>query len=231
MLRNKLEKILQSNSGEHSISTFLASYPEIVRWAFCKTGGHQTYVLKEFPFGSRYRADFVVPFSSSGGWDIHMIELKSPDDKVINKDGTPSRRFNKALAEVYDWNAFIEQNPYSVRRDLSDWCIKRDLLGIYGKYGPPSNYTGNYLHDPTTYIDYHYHIVIGRRDFIDDAKRIKMNQYSRGMHIEIRTYGRFLDCAAEIDRHHSYERETRFGSGRPAMHPQRSTRSIPRRRG
>jgi len=203
MLSERLQRILTKSEGEREIIKFLAKHPEIVRWAFCLTGGHSTYVLKEFPFGSRYRADFVVPMSYSGAWEVHMIELEPPRDRVINKDGTPSKKLNKAIAQIHDWAAYIERNPYQIRKDLSDRCIKHDLLGIHGKYSPPSNYTGDLLSDPETYINYIYHIVIGRRENVDKEQRKKMNQYSGGMLIDVCTYGRFIDIASNFDQYHS----------------------------
>jgi len=202
MLREELSRIIESTTGERGISRFLAEHPEIVRWAFCQVGGHSTYVVKEFPFGSRYLADFVVPQSSSGHWEIHMIELEPPDDRVINKNGTPSHRFNKAISQIHDWASFIEENPYLFRKDLSDWCMKRDLLGSHIGKRPPCNFTGNYLRDPDTHIWFYYHIVIGRRDRITKEQRRKMNQFSRGSdHLRVCTYGRFLDIARNLDKH------------------------------
>ncbi len=196
-----MSHIIDETTGERGVSRFLGKHPEIVRWAFCRSGGHSTYVVKEFPFGSRYRADFVVPTSDSGGWNIHMIELEPPNDRVINKDGTPSLRFNKAISQIHDWAHYIEQNPYSFRKDLSDWCINHDLLGCHSDDEAPRNDIGYYLHEPDTFIQCHYHIVIGRRDHITKRQRRKMNQFVWGMHIDsVCTYGRFLDIAMNFDK-------------------------------
>ena len=62
----KLEKIIDSGKGEREVCAFLAKYPEIIRWAFCRTGGHGTWVLKEYPLGSRYKVDYVVITCYSG---------------------------------------------------------------------------------------------------------------------------------------------------------------------
>ena len=206
MLQEELNRILNGASGERRASAFLARNPEIVRWAFCWTGGHSTYVVKEFPFGSRYRADLVVPLSYSGAWEVHMIELEPPNDSVINKDGTPSQRLNKAMSQIQDWREYIERNPDSIRKDLSDWCVKHDRLRLYDDHDPPCNETGDYLSHPDTYIVYEYHIVIGMRESVSREKRRKMNQYSGSMDIDICTYGRFLDIARNFDRHYANPR-------------------------
>ena len=55
MLEDQLNAILVSPTGERGVSRFLANHPELVRWAFCETGGHSAYVVREFPFGSLTR--------------------------------------------------------------------------------------------------------------------------------------------------------------------------------
>jgi len=137
--------------------------------------------------------------SYSGTWEVHLVELEPPNDKVINKGGTPSQRFNKAISQVHDWAAYIKDNPCEVRRDLSKWCADHDLLGYSGGCGDPCNSTGDYLRDPETFIRYYYHIVIGRRDRIAKEQRRRMNQYSEGLYLRVCTYGRFLDIARNYD--------------------------------
>jgi len=207
-LEKKLLHILDNTNGEREVSRFLAKHPEIVRWSFCLTGGHSTYIVKEFPFGSHYYADFVAPLSCSGMWEVHMIELESPNDRVINKDGTPSHSFNKAISQIHDWASYIEENPYSFRKDLSDWCMKHDLLDFRRKKWQPRNDSGDYLHDPDTHIWFYYHIVIGRRDRITKEQRRKMNQFSRGF--RVCTYGKFLDIARNIDKRKANPNESGF---------------------
>src|SRR6266481_6729184 len=84
-LKRDLLKTLGSGSGERKILQFLKRNPELVLWAFVETGGHSRYVISEFPFGSDYRADFVVAFAVSGRWIVHFVELEPPDDKVFTK--------------------------------------------------------------------------------------------------------------------------------------------------
>lgn len=198
MLENEITQIINNSTGEREISTFLARNPNIMRWAVCRTGGHTNYVIKEFPFGSRYKADFVVPMSYSGVWEVNLIELEPHDDKVITQNGLPSSRLNKAISQINDWKEFIERNPLQFRNDLAHWCIKKDLLGFSNDGEIPSNFSGDLLNSPETFIRYNYFIVIGNRGSITTEKRRKMNQLSRD--IEIFTYGRFIDLARKFDK-------------------------------
>lgn len=163
MLKEEILKILAYNS-ERKIAKFLCKHPQIVLWSFISTGGHSKYVLHEFPLGSKFKADFVIPFSFSGAWEVHFVELKSPDAIIITKNGTPSKLLNSAISQINDWKSFVENNKSIVQQDLSDWCIKHDLLRWHENKFPISNWTSDYLHDPNTFIWFNYHIIIGRRD-------------------------------------------------------------------
>lgn len=198
MLKELAEKAF-SKPGERSAANFLKKHPELVVWGFCRTGGHAKYVLSEFPFGSQYKADFVIPFAYSGAWDVHLVELEPTDDMVITKKGLPSKRLNGALAQLADWMDFIERDPAVVRGDLSRWCIERDLLDWHRTKKPPFNGTGDRLRDPHTYISWQYHIIIGRRNEISSEKRRRMNQLRTRGRVQIGTYDRFVDIAANYD--------------------------------
>lgn len=201
-LNSKLDRILKSGKGEREICGILSKYPEVLRWTFCRTGGHGNWILKEFPLGSKYKTDFVIITCYSGKWDIYMVELEPHDDQVITKAGLPSNRLNGAIAQVNDWKEYINQNPTLFRQDLSDWCIKRDILNDSRAIKTPVNGTGQYLKSPDTYLDIHYCIVIGNRVNIDDEKRRKINQIQYSNRIDIFTYGRFCEVAKNFDDYH-----------------------------
>jgi hypothetical protein len=198
LLKPKLARVLAADAGERKACQFIKANPEVLLWAFCTRGGHSLYVLPEFPFGSNYRADFVIPFSYSGAWEVHLVELEPPSDLIFTKSGRPTKRLNGAISQIGDWKTFIQQNHVLIRKDLSDWCMKKDVLGL-SSMSPPSNHTGDFLNDPQSYVEFHYHIVIGRRGRVTQEIRRKMNQYRYDARIEICTYDRLLDIAANLD--------------------------------
>ena len=201
LLASKLAEIIGDKKGERDVTQFLAENPQILRWAVCRTGGHCTCVVKEFPFGSSFRADFVVVTSYSNNWEVHLIELEPINDRAITKAGVPSQRLNKAISQIHDWRHHILHYPVEFRRDLSTWCVKRDLLGMYENYGRPCNDTGDYLDHPATHIKLFFHIFISHRGLIDGERRKKMNQYSSSMiELSIHTYSRLLDIASNHDK-------------------------------
>lgn len=195
---DQLKAIIANGGGEREVMAFLAKYPFLVRWAVCKTGGHSTYILKEFPFGARFKADFVVAMSYSFAWDVHLIELEPPGDMIITQKGLPSNRLNTAISQLKDWKGYIDQNPLVFKQDLTDWCMKKDLLKESPGNRVPTNMTGNLLNAPDTHIRFHYHVFIGNRDCLDPEKVKKLNQY-RSYDLNLNTFGRFVDIARNHD--------------------------------
>ena len=202
MLESEMLKALNEFSGERAIASFLAKNCQLIRWSVCRTGGHSTYIIKEFPFGSKFKADFTVAMSYSFGWEVHLIELEPPSDKVITRAGLPTNRLNKAISQINDWRMYIEQNPMAFKQDLTQKCMKRDLLReIPNDKTIPTNNTGNNLNAFDTVIRFHYYIVIGMRENLCPFQREKMNQIAGSNDIEIYTYGRILDVARQIDKY------------------------------
>lgn len=193
----KLLTLLNTEPNETEVRLFLKSYPDIVLSSFTPMGGHSEYVLTEFPLGIHYRADFVIPYSFSGEWVVHFIELEPVNDPIFTRAGVPSKRFNSAISQINDWAEYIKKNRNQIKQDLADWCIKHDLLGTYDD-GEPCNFTGNFLRNPNSFTTFKYHIVIGRRNRVNEECRRKMNQYQDFTNINIRTYDRFVDIENKL---------------------------------
>jgi hypothetical protein len=198
MIKDKLLAVLDSSNGERGIQKFLKKNPRIVLWSFVKIGGHSKFVIAEFPFGSHYRADFVIPVSHSGVWEVHFVELEPPSDKVITRSGRPTKAFSGAISQIHDWKDYVDQNRTSVQRDLSEWCVKKDILGLHSNKRPPSNYSGNYLKDPESFVRFEYHIVIGRRKNVTNEIRRKINQFNSN-DCDVCTFDAFADIAENLD--------------------------------
>lgn len=199
VIESKIRAALLQNS-ERPVSKVLSAYPEVIRWLCCRTAGHSTYVLCEFPFGSNYRADFVVATSFSGAWHVHFVELEPTKDIIITKKGLPSNRLNTAISQTKDWELFVKQNSTLFKQDLTKWCMTKDLLKVEDPKLTPTNYTNNLLNSPETVIWYYFHIVIGRREKTDQFKYGKIQQ-NKTYSMEIHTYDRLLDISRKLDLH------------------------------
>lgn len=188
---------LEASSGERSVCAFLRKNPEVILWAFCH-GTHANYVLHEFPLGISYKVDFVVLSAYSGMWEVEFVEIEPVTDRIITKGGRPSKRLASAISQLGDWRAYVERNRLSLHRDLSDWCVKKDLLK-WSTLNPPMNYTLDRLNDPGIQIRFRYAVVIGRRACITQDGWRKLGQH-RSYETTIRTHDVFLDIAENLDR-------------------------------
>lgn len=116
--------ITDSNTGERQILHFINHTPAFhiivslifARRAFFNFGiGHQTrfheiYLFPEFPLGTDMRADYLLVFNTSGGYEFIFVELESPNSNITKQDGSLGNAFTKGLRQIEDWKAWLESN-------------------------------------------------------------------------------------------------------------------------
>jgi len=144
---------LGRSSGERIIHSYSKKHPDLLWGAFMNCGGHSDYVIPEFRIGSRFRCDFVVMQSYSGGWNIEFVELEPVNVSLFNKDRTPSKPLRIALSQIDDWKRFLETDSATIRSQLADAAKKNDLLQPdLNLGGEPSSFAGDDLRHPFTHI-------------------------------------------------------------------------------
>jgi hypothetical protein len=193
----KLEKILRSCPGERTIAAYLHRHPHLVYWSFSPLGGHDRYVLTEFPLGSRFKVDMVVINSHSGAWIVDFIELEPVNDRVFNRDRTPSRQLAIAIRQIDDWRTYVRANESQVRADLVRWAKTRDILRYSSRGKEPCNYSGDQLADPRSVIFSQFSVIIGRSTKLDAERRSLLGHYSLNHDIAVITYDRFTELATK----------------------------------
>ncbi|MFZ5493947.1 MAG: Shedu anti-phage system protein SduA domain-containing protein [Verrucomicrobiota bacterium] len=177
---------------------FLKNHPWVIAESFHKIAD-ANYVVSEYPFGSDYRADFVVLGGYSGGWEIHFIELEPPDAPLFTRSGAMAKRLNSAFHQVDCWRIFIDQNRQDVLRELSKFAMRRDLLR-----GPraeePTDSVGWRLDHPKSSLHFYFDVVIGRRDALDRDELVRKAAFGANHRIEVMTYDRFIPAIRKIDQ-------------------------------
>lgn len=156
------------------------------------------YAVPEFPFGTDYRADFVVMAPFSGGFDVQFIEMEPPNAPLFTQDGRPAARLAGALTQVRDWKMYVDRNRDTVLNELSKFAEKEEVL--FGRKSTILDSAGWPLYHPKALINWCYHIVIGRRASLSEeqlAKKAAFYQYER---VEVMTYDRLIDAAKEMDK-------------------------------
>jgi hypothetical protein len=123
-LTTEFDSLLRSATCERPVLAWLKRHPIVLTRTI--PFGH--YVTSEFPFGSDYKADFVVLAPYSGGFDVYFIELEPPNVELFTKKGNPAKRLAGAIAQIDCWRSFIEHERRSVVRELEKYFRLRELV-------------------------------------------------------------------------------------------------------
>lgn len=190
------ESFLDQEKGERGISEKLLNAPQILYWTLSRGGGHDRYVFREFPLGSRFKVDFVVLNSYSGSWQVTFIELEPVGCRPFTKAGVPSARLSGALKQIEDWADYFSTHKEQVRSDLVLWAKQRDILG-YSDRSEPCNFSGQFLADSSTYLSDHYTIFVGRRTMLEANEQKRKSRYTQRYNVEVASYDRMLDLVRD----------------------------------
>jgi len=199
----RLLKALAASDGERHIAKFLKANPELVFWAFIHLGGHTHYVVPEFNIGKALSCDFLLLQSFSGGWNVHFVELEPVKDPLYNKDRTPSKRLRIAQKQIADWRRYVDTDHASLRNQLADAAKPKYCLQSKDVSKEPVTFSGYRLRDVYTYVEYHYHIIIGRRNDLDDDKKVYRSSSFKHDGINIVSYDRLVEVAEKLDDIHN----------------------------
>ena len=129
-LEIELLSLLNNGCGERRIHSFLKQNSEIIIIAFNRAWNF--HICKpEFCLGSDFRSDFLILSAHSINWNAVFVELKSPTDKLYNKDGTKSRKLRLAEKQITEWREWIRTNEHYVRRSFAKILEKENAPAIW----------------------------------------------------------------------------------------------------
>jgi hypothetical protein len=164
------------------------------------------YAVAEFPFGTDYRADFVIMVPFSGGFDVHFVEMEPPNEPLFTQKGNPASRLAGALNQVRAWKTYVENNRGMVLRELSKFAEKAELL--WARKSEILCNAGFPLHHPDVCIIWLYYIVIGRRAGLTNKQLAAKAAFFKQDGVDVVTYDRLIDAAKRLD-----------GSSRRSLNP------------
>ena len=200
-LAQRLNNLLDSETGERKVVQFLAKHPELLFDYFVNPRGHCQYVLTEVSLGGDYYMDAVVLNGYSGAWEGYFIEFEPIGDKVFNRDRTPTPRTKNALKQIADWREYMRLNPTQFRRKLAKRCQTHDLLRAPEPDVEPRTYSNHPLKDPESFMWEHFWIISGRRNQLSRGVRALMARQQSETHIYMSSYDGFLDLAKKFRDH------------------------------
>jgi hypothetical protein len=196
-IQPRLAALLASRPGERAVHTFLKANPYLVRQAFNVHAWNCVYELSEFRFGADFRADFLVLSADSGAWHATFVELESPNAKPFNRNGTPARALARGLAQLTEWEIWLEKNESLLRLQLATF-LKAKRAAAQCSNAADHQLAHTEIVDPRTVIFFEYIVMVGRRAAFDqDAQERRGNFHEKGL--SIATYDRLLEAAKRLD--------------------------------
>lgn len=147
-------------------------------------GHHEAHLFPEFQLGNSYKVDHLLVGRSSSGWHFVFVELEAPTDDITLKNGDLGAAFRKGLAQVADWNTWLEER-YSAISETFDKARRVDASL------PPE-----FTRLDTTRL--HYVVVAGRRaDFTERTYKIARKRQRESSEL-ILHYDNLLDAAENV---------------------------------
>lgn len=168
---DEFKKIIDTATKEQDIQAFLEKKPLFLIQHL--GGGHGRWVIPKKRLGAEHITDFMVGDKSSMGFEWQAVELESPNARMFNKNGDPSRYLTHAIRQIEDWRAWLTRNISYASR--------------------PQDQGGLGLTDISVHIS--GQIIIGRRAYINPSTNDLRRQMCKNSNIQIHSYDRMIDVA------------------------------------
>jgi Domain of unknown function (DUF4263) len=147
-------------------------------------GHHEAHLFPEFQIGNSYKADYLLVGRSSSGWHLVFVEFEAPRGDITLESGDLGAAFRKGLAQVTDWNTWLEAR-YGALSETFDRHRRAD-----------APLPGEFTQLDKTRI--HYIVVAGRRsDFNEKTYRTRRKKQKESSEL-ILHYDNLLDAAEYI---------------------------------
>jgi hypothetical protein len=200
-----LERVINSEGSERTVLAWLKK--EENAWILPQAlavSQVAAYAVPEFPFGTDYRADFVIMVPFSGGFEVHFVEMEPPNEPLFTQKGNPASRLAGALSQVRAWKTYVENNRGMVLRELSKFAEKAELLWgrkseILCRVSSPSPRRVHHLAIP--YPD-------RTKSRVTDKQLAAKAAFFKQDGVDVVTYDRLIDAAKRLD-----------GSSRRSLNP------------
>jgi Shedu protein SduA, C-terminal len=207
----EFKEILESSKGERAAHSFLKKNKHLIVMAFNPAWNFYT-CIPEFSMGRDFRSDFLILSAHSVHWYAIFIELKRVGDRLYLKNGTPSKALRGAQRQIYEWNEWIRLNEPYLRRSLAEILRSEGapaMCSIAGKYADKATE----ISDMSTYLDFDFHVVIGRREALNESEQRARVLDTTFSGPQIATYNRLLDVADRCDKAETEKAQRDSGEG------------------
>lgn len=191
-----IDLVSDSSSTERDILRYINHTPafhiigSILRGCSYRLGHHNAYLFPEFPLGTSYQADYLIVGNKSGGYEFVFVELEAPNGSITTNNGELGTTFRKGIAQVNNWNRWLQENYGSLSEYFEKHIKHGDTL-------------------PREFVKYdssriHFVVVAGmRKDFSDTTYRIAREHRDK-QNIQLLHYDNLYDFACEAPSFPTY---------------------------
>ncbi len=146
---------------------------------------HFQCFVSQFPLDAALRTDYIYLTKSSASWRITLVEIENPDKPLYTNTTrvTPSAHFTAAIAQVKEWQIFVENNREYVLKKLGP------LLRPPGMASNPA--------------EFNYQLVIGRskEKNLSLQRKKHFQRIARDNGIDMMTYDGLLNYYTNGERY------------------------------
>lgn len=115
-IADEFSLVLSDAGDERPLQTLFASHPELLG-PLVPAGGPY-WCLDRPRLGSEFIPDFLLGTATSVGFRWSMIELESPNERVLTKAGLPAKKLAEAQKQIRDWRGWLTDNVAYARDEL-----------------------------------------------------------------------------------------------------------------
>ena len=190
-------KVLLYSSKEEELQAFLESNPYFLFHNLFSLGADVKAVMSKPTIGGKYYADFGLIGISQGGCQITLIELEPANVDLFTQKGTPARRLQQAIGQIYDWQQWIRKYKVTFAEELLESARELPLFETDRPFDKGWKFSNVEELDSlwrgfggSEYARVHYFIVIGRWSKLSEKhkKRLLHYNYERDRRFTIYTY-------------------------------------------
>lgn len=196
-MRKALTEILERGDGERELLAFLKENPVLLLETPMSFLGHPTIVIAEFPLGNQFKADFAIISVYSGAFEIKLIEVEPPKEKIYTRKKVLAKRANMAFEQVNSWRDYIKKHRSETLETVDRYGKEKDLYR-----GPRDSLTctaGLSIFDPNVHVDFSYAIIMGRRDDLTGERLGRKAAFKEDAKIELITCDRLFHATDKMD--------------------------------
>lgn len=135
-------------------------------------GHHFSCVIPEYQLGAEYRLDYLLIGKNSLGYQFVFVEFEDVNvDYKLKRINSETDKVRKGINQIRDWKRWVEQNKGYF---LSSEGIKEfaNNISLWG---------------------FHYCLVVGRRDRMDDMSNQLRGEMQKDTGVKIMSYDRLVD--------------------------------------